>query len=167
MNGMGGSAIAELVARLTADRLVRTIDYAPTAFGTDALPTTGATGTLIIDGDADFLLYNINGAAFSAAATYVQFPNITINLRNAGSGRYLSQSPMHWVTIVGSAQYPFYLPEPWFLPKTSNLTITLANLSGSQFTNVSMTFVGYKVFPMNGYDMSDFNGPDGGSSSLY
>lgn len=161
MNGMGSSAICAVVQERVLQGLLRTVDYTPTAFDGVALPTSGANDTLVIDSEAAFLCYAVHGAAFSSGPTFAQFPAITVNLRNSGSGRYLSQEPFSWVTMIGNAQYPYYLPEPWFLPATSNLAIALSNFSGSQYANVYMTFIGVKLFPQNGYDISELAAPGG------
>lgn len=151
-----------MLARIEMHALAGDVDldyYSPVAFKNVALPTTGANDSIVIDGDAAFVLYEINGAIFQPAGTYIANPDVLVDIRNAGSGRYFSQSPMHWLTIVGTAQNPFELPEPKLLPAQSQIVINLTNNIGAQQAEVNMTWVGIKLFLRGGFTLEDMSLP--------
>ena len=138
---------------------VTIIDFMPVAFGV-ALPTTGATDAIVIDMDASFVLYYMNGNVSQPAGTNIPAPDILIDIKNQGSGRYFSKSPMHWNSVIGNAQNPFYIPEPFILSGGSNVQITLTNLSGGSFARVDLTWVGVKVRPLRAnFDLQNLMTP--------
>lgn len=151
-----------MLARIEAHALAGDVDidyFSPVLFKNAALPTTGLSDSVTIDGDAAFVLYCVNGAIEQPAGTFIQFPDILVDVRNAGSGRYFSQSPMHWQTFVGNAQYPFYLPEPKLIAPNSTFTIVLTNNSGGQYAEANMTLVGVKLFMRGGFTLADLSVP--------
>lgn len=65
-------------------------------------------------------------------------------------GAALMNIPIYDVNIVGTAQYPYVLPDPIVFPPTSNLTFQFQDLSGAANT-VEFAMVGYKDFDLSQY----------------
>lgn len=158
MNANLDSATVTLLREHVLNGDVVIVDFFPTAFGV-SLPTTGATDSITIDMDSSFILYYINGNVSQPAGTNIPFPDILVDIKNQGSGRYFSKQPMHWNTMVGNAQNPFFIPEPYLLAGGSNLQIQLTNLSGGSFARVDMTWIGIKARGQQGFNLSDLSMP--------
>jgi len=156
--GIPDSAINALIREHVMMGDLAIFDYFPPLFGV-ALPTTGATASITIDNDASFILYQINGNVSQPAGTNIPFPDILVDIKNQGSGRYFSNNPMHWNTIVGNAQNPYWLPEPLILAGGSNVQIQLTNLNGAQYARVDMTWGGIKIRGTNGFNERDLMTP--------
>lgn len=155
----GSGAIDALLSDALLNGDISVINFEPTAFGV-ALPTTGAVDSIVIDQDATFVLYAITGNVSQPAGTNIPFPDITVDMRNQGSGRYFSKNPMHWNTMVGNAQNPFFMVQPVVLPGSSNIQITLANLSGGNYARVDLTWVGVKARTLRpGFNLLDLLSP--------
>lgn len=147
------SALIDQLKVLSRVGLIGQIPYMPTAFGVP-LPTTGAGDTVVIDGDAAALIYYLNGSVFQPAGTNIDEPDILLNIQDAGSGRFLSRDPLHWITIVGSALRPFIFPDPWLVMPNSNIAITLTNLSGAPYGRIDLTLVCSKIIARKGFALS-------------
>jgi hypothetical protein len=150
-----------IVQRIIDHALAGDVDidyYSPTQFGV-AVPTTGATDSFVIDGDAAFVVYQLNGSVFQPAGTNIASPDLLVDIKNQGSGRYFSFKPMHWVTMIGTGQNPFQLPEPKILAPTSNVTTTLTNNSGGSFARADLTWVGVKLFMRGNFTLADLSLP--------
>lgn len=124
-----------------------------------SLPTTGAADSFVVDGDAAFVVYYINGDVFDPITTYIENPNIMINIQNAGSGQYLSRDPMSWVSTIGTAKNPFVIPEPIILPPSSNVAVSLTNQSGQAYDQVNMVWIGAKLKCRPGFTLDDLSAP--------
>lgn len=99
--------------------------------------------------DADFALYQISGASYSAVAVNVPLPNILISIVDQSSGRALQNAPVHWITTVGTAQLPFVLPEAKFFNGNGGIAITLTDVSAVASV-CHVTLSGVKVFYKGG-----------------
>lgn len=146
---MGVRWILEQASRLQKIQL----DLFSLTFDWVATLGIGATVTVVqtISADSDFAVYQISGAAYSAAATNVPAPNIVVTIIDQGSGRALQNNPVPWINVVGTAQLPFVLPEAKIFNGNGSIAITLTNLSGVAFTpNLSITLTGVKIFYRSG-----------------
>jgi len=150
-----------IVARIVDHALAGDVDldfYSPTQFGV-AVPTTGATDSFVIDADAAYVCYMLNGSVFQPAGTNINAPDLLVDIKNQGSGRYFSFKPMHWVTIIGNAQNPSQLPEPKILAPASNVQTILTNNSGGQYARADLTWVGIKLFMRGNFTLADLSLP--------
>jgi hypothetical protein len=152
------SALMDQLSVLSRCGLIGEIPFMPTAFGVP-LPITGAGDTIVIDGDAAALAFYLNGSVFQPAGTEIDEPDILLQIQDAGSGRYLSREPMHWMTVVGTALRPFIFPSPWLTMPNSNIAITLTNLSGAQYGRVDLTLVCSKIFGRRGFNLGEIGQP--------
>ena len=152
------TAVDQILQDAVMNGDITIIEFLPTAFGV-ALPTTGAQDSITIDMDSSFILYGWNGNVSQPAGTNIPFPDILVDIKNQGSGRYFSKNPMHWNTIIGNAQNTFYMTNPVVLPGGSNLQITLTNLSGGSFARVDITWIGVKARSLNNFDLLQLLSP--------
>jgi len=119
----------------------------------NVLPLAAAgtgTATVAIQNDSDFLLVAVTGSARDPAAPTTRFlaPAITLQINDSGSGRNLWAQPVDWITVVGTAELPCYLPFPYLVEKSGEFTITQQSLSlaGGQAYNTRLTLHGFKIF---------------------
>ena len=152
------SAVDMILREAVLNGDITLIEFMPTAFGVP-LPTQGVIDSIVIDQDSSFILYGWNGNISQPAGTNIPFPDVTIDVRNQGSGRYFSKNPMHWNTIMGNSQNTFFFRNPIVIPGASNLQITLSNLSGTGYARVDMTWIGDKARSLNNYDLANLLAP--------
>lgn len=108
---------------------------------------TSTAQTFTVQQDSGFLFTSLSGHVSDPAnENVIADPHLTISIFDQGSGRNLSNRPVHWQNQVGTAQLPFFLPYPkWFSP-TSDIQVTYANIDAAQATRIRLTFHGFKIF---------------------
>lgn len=152
------SAVDQILQEAVLAGDIVLIDFFPTAFGV-AMPTTGVQDSIVIDQDSSFVLYAWNGNVSQPAGTNIPFPDITVDVKNQGSGRYFSKNPMHWNTVVGNGQNTFYFQTPVIIPGGSNLQISLLSPSQTAYARVDFTWIGIKARALNGFDLLQLMAP--------
>ena len=160
MSNVAPASAVDLILReavLNGD--ITLIEFFPTAFGVALPASTAVIDSIVIDQDASFILYGWAGNISQPAGTNIPFPDVTLDVRNQGSGRYFSKNPMHWNTVMGNAQNVFFFRNPVVIPGASNLQITLTNLTAAGYARVDMTWIGDKARSLNNYDLSNLLAP--------
>lgn len=127
--------------RRAKDPFVYAIDFTP---ATLSVTTNGA---LTISGDADFcLIAQVRTAFATDNTTVVAAPGATVNIQDAGTGRFWNNTPVQIDNWFGTAQLPFVYAKPKLLLANSTLTIAVADLTGIS-RNIRLAFHGFKIFP--------------------
>lgn len=108
-----------------------------------------AVATINIDNDSDFVMQQVNLAAFSAGPTQITTPNYLMLLTRAGSARQLMNQPQHVQTICG--QYwnnavPGYWSTPGLVQRRDTLTVQLTNNTATAALRIDVAFLGFKVY---------------------
>lgn len=97
-----------------------------------------------VDSGLDFVGVAVTGTVI-VAGVVVPLPYASIEFRTS-SGRLLQSEPGLWGDVVGTAQRPGILPFPAIILGGTRVTVTLTNLSGAAFDDVSVNFLGFNVF---------------------
>jgi hypothetical protein len=158
--GMGafGAATPGPALPMSAEPIPRLDDYQSKNMYTYNVPTTATLVRLLsttlnftIAADSDF--FWTKACAFvqvaTAGTTYSaqNLPGITALITNGNTGRAFMSTATPLPNIFGTAQFPFILPQMTFIPRTSNVTILLQNLtSDTDYTQVHLSFIGIKAF---------------------
>lgn len=118
------------------------------------LQGTSATGQISIQADSDFVVQKLTYQADIAAATQTDssrvVPNVTVQIKDTGSGRELFSTAVPLSSVFGSGQLPFILPQPKIFLARSTISITVANFDAAADYNIRLAFIGYKIFNLNG-----------------
>lgn len=122
-------------------------------YGINAL-VLAAGGTFIgninIDADTDFKLTKLSQMSDIAGAPQTEstavIPLVTMDVRDAGSGRTLMNIPIPMGAIFGAGRLPFILPVPRIFTSRASIAITLANYSAATTYNIRLAFIGTKLF---------------------
>lgn len=122
-------------------------------FGTFA-PNASVTQNIQIQSDSDFewvmttAYGNMNGATPPFLETAL-LP-INISLVDSGSSRQLFSAPIALSALAGSGKQPFILPVSRIFKAYSNLQVLATSFDAANtYNNVSMNFVGRKLFLTN------------------
>lgn len=120
-------------------------------------PNTGAAvlaanasaqvATTPIQADSDFLMIAIAGLLIATdnITTVANSPAL-LSLLDSGSSQGLSDYPVHFLNLVGTAQNPLFLPFPRVFTRNATLTAQLTNLTATA-RNVYLAFHGFKIYP--------------------
>lgn len=106
-----------------------------------------ATQAIAIQSDSDFLCCALAGWVTTSAdpSALVAVVPFLVNIFDNGSGRSLMNVPLHYHTIIGTAQLPSYLPFPKLIPRASTVDITLQNLVATEY-HARISLLGFKIF---------------------
>jgi hypothetical protein len=91
--------------------------------------------SIIIDGDADFLLLALCGTHTGEYKIRIR-PN---------QGRYISNTLLQRANLVGTGQFPIPLPKPLIIPSRGRIGIDILDTSGLANT-VEICFIGLKRY---------------------
>jgi hypothetical protein len=121
-------------------------------YGTDFLPLgigATATQTIGIQGDADFVVVDINLTCTDPATELVfsQPAPLLLSLQDQGSGRAFQNIPIHAGNVAGIGTLPGYLTYAKLVRANSVIAVTVQNLDGANTYNVRVALSGFKVFP--------------------
>jgi hypothetical protein len=112
-----------------------------------AASASNQPGTTNIQADSDFLMMAISGLLIATDdTTSVANAPVMIQVFDTGSSQGLSDFPVRWDTLVGTAQNPFFLPFPRVFEKNGSITALLTNLIATA-RNAYLTFHGFKIYP--------------------
>lgn len=125
--------------------------YAATA--TALTSGSSATSIIQIQADSDFVVVKMAYFATLAGAAQTEstkvIPLIDISIQDTGSGRNLQSVPIPIDSLAGRGELPFVLPIPRRFKGSSNINVTFTNSSsGTDYDNVSLSFIGYKEFKL-------------------
>jgi hypothetical protein len=124
-------------------------------YGVDFLPATLTATTnaqLQINSDADFACYGLSASFFGVDnTTFLAAPVLTLQIADAGSGRFWSNQQIHvmnWIGQVGGTDAAgiYLFVKPKIVGGGSTLTLSMTNLSGTSY-NVRLAFHGLKIYP--------------------
>ena len=74
-------------------------------------------------------------------------PEISVIIKDTGSGRNLMDEPVPITTLAGSGALPFILPIPKVIKASSTLEVQFNNYSGAtSYDDIYLVFHGQKVF---------------------
>lgn len=113
----------------------------------DLAPNERASGQIIIQADADFLIHN--QTQYSGGPTDAErvIPELMVMLTDSGSGRKLFSEPVPIDCVFGSGQLPYILPLPKYMLARAILEVEVTNVSVlTTYPSVSLAFNGVKVF---------------------
>lgn len=119
-------------------------------YGAEFLPlnlSATATQRIQISSDADFLMTQITGDVRADDDTEAIIANPAILLQLTTSGqRDLSDRPIRWEALVGTAKEPYILPQPKLLPENSVLEVKATQGGVAASRVVRIYFHGWKIF---------------------
>lgn len=119
------------------------------AYGTDFVPLTASlslTNSINISGDSAFcILSAVLVETATDNTTFLAQAPILFALQDTGSGRALSNIPIHASNWFGTAQEPKYWDIPKILAPNATFNVTAQNLEAVN-RNVRVTFHGFKIF---------------------
>jgi hypothetical protein len=122
----------------------------PYIYGVDFLPanlTATTNAQLQINSDADFAAYYLTATYYAVDNTTVlAAPVFTLQIADAGSGRFWSNQAIHVVHWFGTGSLPYMFVKPKIVGGGSTLTFAITNLSGTAY-NVRLALHGLKMYP--------------------
>lgn len=108
------------------------------------------TSNIAIQADADFEVIKMNFSADIAGASInnnsFPIPNVTVLITDSGSGRNLMSLATPLEALFGTGQNPFILPIPRIISARSNIAITFTSFEAVNANNISLNFIGNKLF---------------------
>ena len=119
-------------------------------FGTDFTPlNAGATATqsISITGDAAFIV--LSAVLVLTDTTNLVFLSnrpLLADIGEGGSGRHLSNTPIHVNNWFGTAEEPKYWDVPRLLAPNTNMNVQMQNLDAANARNVRVAFHGFKIY---------------------
>lgn len=133
----------------------KVVDFFTYTFPVFSNVGVGATVTanLVIDASADFEVLQLQQFTNIANAAFVMntrpIPNAAIMLTDSGSGRNLMNTPTPLASIAGTGEFPYNLPQPRLLARSSTLICALTNFDAAVATyQIYISLVGRKIFTM-------------------
>jgi hypothetical protein len=104
---------------------------------------------ITINGDSDFFILSaVLVETDTGNTTFLPNHPILFTLTDNGSGRELSNTPVHADNWFGTAQEPKYWDVPKIIKRNSTFGVTAQNLEATD-RNVRVAFHGFKVFPFS------------------
>jgi hypothetical protein len=108
---------------------------------------TGAAG-VTISNEADFLIMaGVRRVTSSDNLTDVSFYPAVVTIRDS-AGVEIMDKAVHIENLFGTAQLPAIWPYPKLIPAGRTLTTTVQSLDTANNRNVRISYLGFKVFPM-------------------
>jgi hypothetical protein len=125
----------------------KAIDYF--VYDTDFLPLGGGltvVNPIAIGADSAFVILSAVIVETDVLnTTFIAQPPLLFVLMDGGSGRSLSNAPIHATNWFGTAQLPKYWDVPKILAPNSTFTVSAQNLEAVN-RNVRVAFHGLKIF---------------------
>lgn len=122
--------------------------YAKDWRGTTVLPAGGTLAlNITINGDSHFeCVSTCRIVTLTDDTTFIAQAPILVRIEDTGSGRIVSDQPLHIENWFGTAEQPKYWDMPKLYPANSTITLTLQNLDAANAYNVQLAFHGFKIF---------------------
>lgn len=120
--------------------------------GQFAAPAPGAqtVGNFIVDTSSPFMLVSstfasdLAGVAHTSGALIV--PNQTVFITDQSSNRAWMNVAVPVPSLFGTAQLPYFWPQPRLIPGNTNVQVTLANYEAATTPNTRLSFHGYRFY---------------------
>lgn len=150
------SPILEKLAQAAAEHLVFIEYFVIPLRWTSLLTATAQEQSAQVPKDSDFLIREINHAAYTPAGTLLPTPDELIDMVDSGSGRLFNTSIRpHITTVTGTGQRPFILPEPRIIAGGNAVSIVIENISGATIDRQHLSLVGCKIFYRGTFSLSE------------
>ena len=118
-------------------------------YGTDFLPLGAAaalTQNINIDGSSAFVICSTQLVETDTTdTTFLAQHPLLASILDTGSGRVLSNIPIHVDNWFGTAERPYFWPVPKIVAPNATLQVTLQNLEATA-RNVRVALAGFKIF---------------------
>jgi hypothetical protein len=118
-------------------------------YGSDFLPlplSASLTQNINIDGSSAFVIVSTQLVETDTGdTTFLAQRPILCTVLDTGSGRVLSNIPIHVDNWFGTAQRPYVWPVPKIMAPNATMSVTLQNLEATA-RNVRVAFSGFKIF---------------------
>lgn len=125
----------------------KAIDYF--VYGTDFTPLVASVSTpnqIAINADSAFVILSATAVETDTGNTvFLANRPLLVSLSDSGSGRFLSNTPIHMDNWFGTAQEPKYWDVPKIIAPNATFTVTVQNLEATN-RNVRIAFHGIKIF---------------------
>jgi hypothetical protein len=149
------SPILEKLAQAAADKLIF-LEYfvVPLRFPSLATAITNEQSAQIPK-DSDFLLREINRAVVVGGVP-IELPDALMDLVDSGSGRLFNTSVRpHILTVTGTGERPYILPEPRIIAGGNALSATIENVGAATIDRAHITLVGTKIFYRGSFSLAE------------
>jgi hypothetical protein len=117
-------------------------------------PGLGANLTFNIAGDSDFFWTKFAAFALVGGVGTTrlndQLAAVTLLIVNTTTGRQYSSTPSPIPNICGTGELPFILPQITMWQRKSTIQVQLQNVGNQTYSNVYLSFMGIKAFPVAG-----------------
>lgn len=127
--------------------------YSYSAVFTALAAGAAATYQIPIQADSDFVVQKQNYFAEVAHAGQTAnsrvIPLISVLITDTGSGRQIMDKALPLTTFFGTGENPFILPQPKVFKANTILQITASNFDAAQAYNLTLVFIGIKLFQIN------------------
>lgn len=130
----------------------RTREWQFFAYSTAPILNIAASGQgtddIAIQSDSDFLAFDLEVTVTTNAApqTVIEFPSVTLQVFDTGSGRNFFNTPTHVNNVGGNAQRPGSLFPYRHCRGGGSLQVTVTNLNAGAAIDAYVTVRGIKVF---------------------
>lgn len=120
--------------------------------GQFAAPAPGATtpGNFIVDTSSPFMLVSQTFKSDLAAAAQTSgaliVPNQTVLIQDQSSNRNWMNVAVPLASLFGTAQLPYFLPQPRFIPANTNVQVSLTSFEAANTPNTRLSFHGYRLY---------------------
>jgi len=146
------SALRSIIEAAARARKIKLDHFIYRVRFTTVVASSTVQTTIPIQSDSDFLWIATSGVVFTAANNIDVAPDMEKSVIDTGSGRQLQDAPTHWMNCVGNGQWPFVLPEPKIFVGNGSIQVTLTDLSTVQKARVDISFLGSKIFYVEGFN---------------
>ena len=123
------------------------------AYSTAPILNIAASGNgqddIAIQSDSDFLAFDLEVTVTTNAApqTVIEFPSVTLQVFDTGSGRNFFNAATHVNNVAGNAQRPGAMWPYRHCRGGGSLQVTVTNLNAGAAIDAYVTVRGIKVFP--------------------
>lgn len=152
----GGGGPMDTLPDVLADKVVDFYSLGFNFVGGNQIPASGSQPVSVtLNTDSHFAVLWIAGFASQGGniVTAVPAPPLTLQIQDGGSGRLLSNTPVHWMTQTGVQGLPYpvggYGGAPKLFAAGSTIVITVNNLDTANAYNAWLTLSGFKIFGIN------------------
>lgn len=123
---------------------------------TFAAPTAAGgvvVGNFLVDTSSPFMLVSTTYRADLAAAAQTSgaliTPNAVLNIQDQSSNRNWMNGPVPITSIFGTAQLPYFWPQPRLLPANTNVQLTITSYEAANVPNIRLSFHGYRLYSLD------------------
>ena len=125
--------------------------YQVPVFASLAAATGTGSNNLLIQADSDFEwthgVYQFDIAATQTTWATRFIPNMTIQITDSGSGRFISSAAVPVTSIFGDPDSPRLLPVTKVFSANSNIVFTAVNFDAATATgNLRLSLLGWKLY---------------------